>query len=58
MTKLRDNKFRRSARPTKWGVRMEDPSTIEHVQVNGNLIMLLREGITKCINIRRDLSYH
>ena len=57
MTKLRDNKFWRSTRPTKLGVRMEGPSTIECVHVNGNLTTLLREGITKCINIRRVLSY-
>ncbi len=57
MTKLRDNKFWRSARPTKLGVRTEGPSTIERVHVNGNLIILLYEGITKCINICRVLSY-
>ncbi len=56
MTKLRDNKFWRSARPTKLGVRTEGPSTIEHVQVNGILIILLREEITKRINIHRNLS--
>ncbi len=57
MTKLRDNKFWRSTRPTKLGVRTEGPSTIERVCVNGNLIILLREGITKHINIRRVLLY-
>ncbi len=57
MTKLRDNKFWRSARPTKLRVRMEGPSTIEHVHVNGNLTTLLRKGITERINIHRDLSY-
>ncbi len=57
MTKLRDNKFWRSACPTKLRVRMEGPSTIKHVHVNGNLTMFLCEGITKCINIRRVLLY-
>ncbi len=57
MTKLQDNKFWRSARPTKLWVRMEVPSIIEHVHVNGNLIILLCEGITKHINVCRDLSY-
>ncbi len=58
MTKLWDNKFSKSAHPTKLGVRMEGPSTIECVQVNGNLIILLCERITKHINICRDLLYH
>ncbi len=58
MTKLRDNKFWRSARPTKLGVRMEGPSTIQRVHVNGNLIILLHEGITERIHVHRDLSYH
>jgi hypothetical protein len=56
MTKLRDNKFWRSACPTELGVRTEGLSTIERVHVNGNLIILLHEGITKHINIRRVLS--
>jgi hypothetical protein len=43
--------------PTKLGVRMEGPYTIEHVHVNGNLTILLREGITERINIRRILPY-
>ena len=43
--------------PTKLGVRTEGPYTIEPVQVNGNLTMLLREGITECINIHRVLPY-
>ncbi len=55
--KLWDNKFWRSTHLTKLGVRMEGPSTIECVQVNGNLIILLSEGITKNINICRVLSY-
>ncbi len=53
-----DNKFWRSVHPTKLGVRIEGPSTIERVHVNGNLIILLYEGITECINIPRDLLYH
>jgi hypothetical protein len=32
--------------PTKLGVRTEGPYTIEHVHVNGNLTILLCEGIT------------
>ncbi len=43
--------------PTKFGVRTEGPYTIEHVHVNGNLTILLCEGITECINIRRVLLY-
>ncbi len=43
--------------PTKLGVRTEGPSTIERVHVNCNLIILLREGITECINVLRDLLY-
>jgi hypothetical protein len=43
--------------PTKLRVRTEDPYTIEHVHVNGNLTILLREGITERINIRRVLPY-
>ncbi len=37
--------------PTKLGVRTEGPYTIEHIHVKGNLTILLREGITECINI-------
>jgi hypothetical protein len=43
--------------PTKLGVRTEGPYTIERVHVNGNLSILLLEGITECINIRRVLPY-
>jgi hypothetical protein len=43
--------------PTELGVRTEGPYTIEHVHVNGNLTILLREGITERINIRRILLY-
>ncbi len=32
---------------------MEGPYTIERIHVNGNLTILLRKGITECINIRR-----
>ncbi len=44
--------------PTKMGVRMEGPYTIERVHVNGNLTISLCEGITECINRRRVLPYH
>jgi hypothetical protein len=44
--------------PTKLGVRMEGPYTIERIHVNGNLTILLCEGITERINIRRVLPYH
>ena len=43
--------------PTKLGVRTEGPYTIERIHVNGNLTILLREGITECINIHRVLPY-
>ncbi len=43
--------------PTKLGVRTEGPYTIERVHVKGNLTILLREGITERINIRRVLLY-
>ncbi len=43
--------------PTKLGVRTEGPYTIEGVHVNGNLTILLREGITERINIHRVLPY-
>ncbi len=57
MTKLQDNKFWRSACPTKLGVRMKGPSTIDPVHINGNLTTLLRKGIIERINMCRDLSY-
>jgi hypothetical protein len=44
--------------PTKLGVRTEGPYTIEHIHVNGNLTILLREGITERSNICRVLPYH
>jgi hypothetical protein len=44
--------------PTMLGVRMEGPYTIECVHINGNLTVLLREGITECIDIHRILPYH
>jgi hypothetical protein len=44
--------------PTKLGVRMEGPFTIKRIYVNGNLTILLREGITERINICRVLPYH
>ncbi len=43
--------------PTKLGVRMEGPYTIECIHVNCNLTILLHEGITERINIRRVLPY-
>ncbi len=43
--------------PTKLGVRTEGPHTIERIHVNGNLTILLREGITERINIHRVLPY-
>ncbi len=43
--------------PTKLGVRTEGPYTIECIHVNGNLTILLCEGITERINIRRVLPY-
>ncbi len=43
--------------PTKLGVRTEGPYTIECIHVNGNLTILLREGITECINIHMVLPY-
>jgi hypothetical protein len=43
--------------PTKLGVRMEGPYTIERVHVNGNSTILLCEEITERINIRRVLPY-
>jgi hypothetical protein len=43
--------------PTKLGVRTEGPYTIERSHINGNLTILLCEGITECINIRRVLLY-
>jgi hypothetical protein len=44
--------------PTNLGVRTEGPYTIERVHVNGNLTILLREGITERINMQRVLLYH
>ncbi len=43
--------------PTKLGVRTEGPYTIERVHVNGNLTILLREGIPERINICKVLQY-
>ncbi len=43
--------------PTKLGVRMEGPYTIEWVHVNGTLTIFLCEGITERINICRVLPY-
>ncbi len=43
--------------PTKLGVRTEGPYTIERIHVNGNLTILLCEGITERINIHGVLPY-
>jgi hypothetical protein len=43
--------------PTKLGVRTEGPHTIERIHINGNLTILLCEGIAERINIRRVLLY-
>ena len=43
--------------PTKLGVRTEGPYTIERVHINGNITIVLREGVTERINIRRVLPY-
>ncbi len=43
--------------PTKLGVRTEGPYIIECIHINGNLTILLHEGITECINICRVLPY-
>jgi hypothetical protein len=44
--------------PFKLRVRMEGPYTVECVHVNGNLTIILCEGITEYINIhRRVLLY-
>ncbi len=44
MTKLRDNKFWRSAHPNKLGVRTEGPYIIARFHVNGYLNILLHEN--------------
>jgi hypothetical protein len=44
--------------PIKLGVRTEGPYTIERIHINGNLTILLGEGITERINICRVLPYH
>ena len=43
--------------PTMLGVRTEGPYTIERVHANGNVTILLHEGITEHINICRVLLY-
>jgi hypothetical protein len=42
---------------TKLGVRIKGPYTIECIQINGNLTILLCEGINERINICRVLPY-
>jgi hypothetical protein len=44
--------------PTKLGVRTEGLYTIDCIHINGNLTILLHEGVTERINIRRVLPYH
>ncbi len=43
--------------PTMLGVRTEGPYTIKCIHIYGNLTILLHEGITECINIRRVLLH-
>ena len=43
--------------PTKLGVRTEGTYTIEHGHINGKLTIILHDRVTKCINMRRVLSY-
>jgi hypothetical protein len=43
--------------PTQLGVRTKNLYTIECIYYNGNLTILLHEGITECINIHRVLPY-
>jgi hypothetical protein len=43
---------------TKLGLRMEGCYTIERIHINGNVTILLREGITERINICRVLPCH
>ena len=48
MTMLRQQQVLKKVHdPTKLGVRTEGPYTIERVQVNSNLTILLCEGITE-----------
>ena len=37
--------------PTKLGVRTDDPYTIEHVHINGNLTFKWHRSVTEHINI-------
>jgi hypothetical protein len=43
--------------PTKLGLRTEGPYTIERIHINGNLTIVLCEGVTECTNICRVLPY-
>ena len=43
--------------PTKLRVRTEGPYTVECVHVNGNLTIVLCDGVTKHATIRRVLSH-
>ncbi len=60
LTMLQDNiqqVLKKVHDPTKMGVRMEGCYSIECVHLNGNLTLLLCEGITEYINIPRVLPY-
>jgi hypothetical protein len=49
--------LKKMCNPAKLGVRTEGSNTFEHVHINGNLTILLHEGITERINIQRVLPY-
>ncbi len=53
----RQQVLKRVHNPIKLGVKTEGPYTIERIHINGNLTILLREGITEHINICRVLPY-
>jgi hypothetical protein len=54
---LRQQVLKKVHNQTKLGLGTEGLCTIERNHFNGNLSILLREGITECINIRRVLPY-
>ena len=43
--------------PTKLGERTEGPYTITRVHVNGTVTIMLTNGLTERINIRRIIPY-
>jgi hypothetical protein len=47
--------LKKAHNPTKLGIRLEGHYTIECIHINGNMTLLLHEGITECINIHRVL---